>query len=466
MDTHARERWSSQLGFTLAAVGSAVGLGNMWRFSYMAAENGGAAFVVLYVLMTAVVGLPVMLAELTIGRGAARSPIQALVHYGGAAWRPLGGLFVLSGFVILGYYSVISGWTVRYAVEALFQGFPTDAGAAFGEISEGWDAAAWHLGFMVATTIVVAGGIRGGIERAALVLMPVLGLLVIGLAIYASTLEGAGAGYAYYLQTDFAEILSFDVAKDAAGQAFFSLSLGMGAILTYSSYLERDHDLPREAILVAVVGLRRGLRRRARRVPADLRVGTPVRRRRQHAGRAVHHLAEGVLEHGRRWDLRGAPVLRRAGRRRVDLGHLVAGGRRGLGDRRPRLGAASRGHRVRRGDRRPRSAGRALDRAPRPDGPGRRQPAPGPRRGSCSRCSSATRWTTRKPKPEPAVRARPPWRRGAGCCAPWCPRSSRWSSSSRPATRGPSWPRWSAARSAAPTRAEATRRRLGPGSGR
>ncbi|MDX1649044.1 MAG: sodium-dependent transporter [Myxococcota bacterium] len=253
MSDASRENWSSRLGFTLAAVGSAVGLGNMWRFSYMAAENGGAAFVILYVAMTVLVGLPVMLAELTLGRGARRSPVQALVHYGGRTWLPLGALFVLTGVVILAYYGVIAGWTLRYAVEALWSGFPADAGAHFeGRVAEGWDAVGWHVVFMVATAWVVSGGIRGGIERAAIVLMPVLGLLVLGLAVYAAFQDGAGAGYAYYFRTDPTRILRADVVQDAASQAFFSLSLGMGAILTYASYLDRRHDLPREAAMIAV----------------------------------------------------------------------------------------------------------------------------------------------------------------------------------------------------------------------
>ena len=247
-----REHWSRGLGFTLAAVGSAVGLGNMWRFSYMAAENGGAAFVALYVVMTLLVGLPLLLAELTVGRGAARSPIEALRYYGGRGWTPLGGLFVLTGFLILSYYSVIAGWAVRYALESIVTGFAGDAAARFGEVSTGWDAAGWHVAFMIITIIVVAGGIRSGIERAAVVLMPALGVLVVGLAIYAATLEGSREGYVYYFTTDFSEILDFEVAKDAAGQAFFSLSLGMGAMLTYASYLSREHDLARESALVAV----------------------------------------------------------------------------------------------------------------------------------------------------------------------------------------------------------------------
>jgi len=252
MNRDSRERWSSQLGFTLAAVGSAVGLGNMWRFSYMTAENGGAAFVVLYVAMTLLVGLPVMLAELTVGRSSRRSPIQALVYFGGSAWKPLGVLFVTAGVVILSYYSVIAGWTVRYAVEAVTGGFAEDSAAHFGAIATGTRAVVWHLGFMAVTAAVVSVGIRSGIERVSLILMPLLGVLVIGLAIYAATLDGAAAGYAYYLQTDFREVLSFDVLKDAASQAFFSLSLGMGAMLTYASYLSREHHLPDESLMIAV----------------------------------------------------------------------------------------------------------------------------------------------------------------------------------------------------------------------
>ena len=248
----SREHWSGRLGFTLAAVGSAVGLGNMWRFSYMAAENGGAAFVFLYVVMTLLVGLPVMLAELTLGRGAGKSPIQALAHYGGERWKPLGLLFVVAGFVILAYYSVIAGWTFRISVEALTGGFASDAGAHFEHIASGWPALFWHLGFMAITVGVVSGGIRAGIERASLVLMPLLGLIVVGLAIYASTLEGAEAGYRYYFDTDFGAIWNEAVLRDAAGQAFFSLSLGMGAILTYASYLDRNTDLPAEAVTIAI----------------------------------------------------------------------------------------------------------------------------------------------------------------------------------------------------------------------
>ncbi len=251
--THTpREQWGTRLGFVFAAVGSAVGLGNMWRFSYLTAENGGAAFLLLYVAIVLVVGLPVLLAELVIGRGSNKSPIAALVHYGGPAWAPLGGIFVGCGFLILAYYSVISGWTLRYALMAASGGFGSDPEALFGEIATGPAAIAWHLGFMGLTTLVVQRGVRGGIERATLVLMPLLFVVVCGIAVYAATLEGSGAGYAYYLSPDFRGIWSWKVFSDAASQAFFSLSLGMGAMLTYASYLTDDHDLPEESLLVAL----------------------------------------------------------------------------------------------------------------------------------------------------------------------------------------------------------------------
>jgi NSS family neurotransmitter:Na+ symporter len=251
MASAPREHWSSRTGFLLAAVGSAVGLGNMWRFSYLTAENGGAAFVILYLGVTLLVGLPVLLAELTVGRGAQRSPIRALAHYGGARWRPLGFVFVAAGFLILSYYAVIAGWTLRYAGIALVGGFDAKIATRFEDISTGWDAFGFHVVFMAATVFIVAGGVKAGIERTAMLLMPALLVIVCGLALYARTLSGADVGYSYYLDADFSKLMSLDVLKDAAGQAFFSLSLGMGAMLTFASYLDRDHHLPNESVIIA-----------------------------------------------------------------------------------------------------------------------------------------------------------------------------------------------------------------------
>ncbi|MFQ5696934.1 MAG: sodium-dependent transporter, partial [Myxococcota bacterium] len=247
-----RERWGSRIGFLGAAVGSAVGLGNMWRFSYLAAEHGGAAFVVFYLGFTLVIGLPVLLAELGLGRAAARSPIPALIYSGGRRWGALGGLFVATGFLILSYYSVIGGWTLRYAFDAVTQGFGGHAGARFDLVAQGPGAVGWHALFLALTSWIVARGIRGGIERATLVMMPLLFVLVCGIAIYASLLEGAAEGYRFYLAVDARELLSLRALEDAAGQAFFSLSLGMGAMLTYASYLSSDAHLPREALVIAL----------------------------------------------------------------------------------------------------------------------------------------------------------------------------------------------------------------------
>jgi len=249
--TGSRETFGSRIGFILAAAGSAVGLGNMWRFSYQASEGGGAAFVLVYIGMTLILGIPLMLAEFSIGRRGQRAPIGSLRALGGPAWGPVGYLFVLVGLLILAYYSVIAGWTVRYAIEAVLQGFPSSAADHFGAVASGGDAVAFHVGFMALTILIVVAGVKGGIERASLLLMPMLFLIVIGLAIWAATLEGADAGYVVYLKPELGELANPAVWRAAASQAFFSLSLGMGAMLTFASYLKRDVDLPGSATVVA-----------------------------------------------------------------------------------------------------------------------------------------------------------------------------------------------------------------------
>ncbi len=246
-----REHWGSGFGFLMAAIGSAVGLGNMWRFSYLTAENGGAAFVFLYILMLFLVGGPVLIAELAIGRGAARGPIQALGFYGGRRWKILGLVFVSAGFLIASYYSVIAGWTLRYGLEAIFVGFDPKPAQHFGEVSTGLDALAWHLVFMAGSLWIVNNGISSGIERTSIIVMPMLFVVVCALALYAATLPGSGPGYQYYLEPDFSGLFSRKVLSEAAGQAFFSLSLGMGAMLTYASYLDRTSNLPVQGGIIA-----------------------------------------------------------------------------------------------------------------------------------------------------------------------------------------------------------------------
>ena len=251
MEARSREGWGTRLGFILAAVGSAVGLGNMWRFAYVASDNGGAAFVFLYIIMVFAIGVPVMMAEFAVGRRAGLSPIGALRSVGGRRWVPLGYMYVAAGCLILAYYSVIAGWATRYTLEAMLSGFSTDPGSYFDQTSTGVGAVLYHMVFMAVTISIVVGGIKRGIERASMVLMPLLFLLLIILAVWAAFLNGAGAGYSFYLRPSLGSVFDPETMAGAAGQAFFSLSLGMGAMLTYASYLKRDSNLPGSAVTIS-----------------------------------------------------------------------------------------------------------------------------------------------------------------------------------------------------------------------
>lgn len=246
----ARDNWGSKLAFILAAAGSAVGLGNIWGFPTVAAANGGGAFLVVYLLAVALIGAPVMLAELVIGRRTERNPVGAFKALAPrSAWVVVGGMGVLAGIMILSFYSVIAGWTMAYVLKsasgefvagadtaAIFSGVAGSAGPAIG----------WHLAFMTITVLVVIGGVKHGIERWTKVLMPALVVILLLLVVRAVTLSGAGPGLEFYLSPDFGE-LSGGVVLAAIGQAFFSLSLGMGAMITYGSYVSRKDDLETSA---------------------------------------------------------------------------------------------------------------------------------------------------------------------------------------------------------------------------
>jgi NSS family neurotransmitter:Na+ symporter len=246
------EAWGPRAGFILAAIGSAVGLGNMWRVSFIASQGGGAAFVVAYLAIVAIVGIPLMTSEFVVGRMTRLSPARAVRNLGGRGWAPLGWLFVLCGFGILSYYSVIAGWTMRYAWDAIRNAMPSDTGAYFAEVSSGGDALLTHLLFMTITVGIILGGVKRGIERSVTVMIPLLFVILAGLALWATTLPGAAAGYDAYLKPDLSLLLSGDILRQAAGQAFFSLSLGMGAMMTYASYLGRNGNLGRDATTVAL----------------------------------------------------------------------------------------------------------------------------------------------------------------------------------------------------------------------
>jgi NSS family neurotransmitter:Na+ symporter len=249
----ARGGWASPAGFIIAAVGSAVGLGNLWRFSYTASTGGGAAFVLLYLLLVLIIGIPVLTAELTIGRGTGLSPIRALEKVGGRGWRIVGAMFVLLGFLIFSYYSVIMGWTARMVWDSARGAIPSDTSAYFTAISTGKAAVLWHAAGMMLTIWIVLGGIRRGIERAATILMPILLMLLVSLATWAATLTGGSAGYRFYLKPDFRALLDVNLIASAAAQAFFSLSLGMGAMITYASYIRRKNlNIPKQAGIIAL----------------------------------------------------------------------------------------------------------------------------------------------------------------------------------------------------------------------
>ncbi len=242
-----RGQWSSRTGFILAAAGSAIGLGNIWRFPYVAGQNGGGAFVLLYILFVFLIGLPYMFAELSLGRSSHKNPVGAINDIRpGSPWRAVGALGVLTGVGILSFYGVIAGWTIGYVVK-----MAAGKTAGFGEFiaNPGMVLGLFAL-FMLLTALIVYGGIRGGIEKWSKILMPVLFVLLLGLIIYANTLEGASKGLSFYLQPDFSKI-NGRVALAALGQAFFSMSLGMGLMVTYGSYVSKKENLITSGTIIA-----------------------------------------------------------------------------------------------------------------------------------------------------------------------------------------------------------------------
>ena len=249
----ARETWATRIGFILAAVGSAVGLGNIWRFPFQTGQEGGAAFLLVYLLFVVAIGFPAILVEFVIGRRTNLNAVGSLRELGGGAWRYVGWLFVVTGFVILSYYSVVAGWFARYLVVGITDGFAvtTEAEAAelFGTVSTGLDSLVFHAIFMALVIGIVAMGVRRGIELAVKVMVPAIILFLIGLAAYGATLDGASAAYAYYLSPDFGAVMDnwTSLLPAAAGQAFFTLSLGMGVMITYASYLGEDRNLATDA---------------------------------------------------------------------------------------------------------------------------------------------------------------------------------------------------------------------------
>ncbi|MEY8416440.1 sodium-dependent transporter [Tissierella praeacuta] len=244
-----RGSWGSSFGFIMAAAGSAVGLGNLWKFPYLAGKNGGAVFVVAYLLIVVLVGFTMMLGEMIIGRKTQLDPYGAYKKLN-KNWGFLGSIGILTAFLILSYYSVVGGWVIKYIVATVTGKIGSDKAAYFtGFIGGSVEPLIYHGIFMVLTVAIVIKGISDGIEKASKFMMPALLVMLIVVAIRSVTLNGASAGLSYYLKPDFSKFRP-SVLVDALGQVFFSLSLGMGALITYGSYLKGDENLEKNALII------------------------------------------------------------------------------------------------------------------------------------------------------------------------------------------------------------------------
>jgi len=244
----SRSGFSSRLGFVAAAAGSAVGLGNIWSFPYQTGANGGAAFLIIYLICIFLIGFPIMVGEIAIGRRTLSNPYGAYKQLGGRSWAWLGFFGVLCGVMILSFYNVVAGWAFGYFVQIAFGdlltlGSPEAYGNFFGGyIADVSDNMLYSIAFMVITAFIVLRGVQHGIELASKILMPILFLILFGLIIYALTLPNAMEGVRFYLQPDFSK-LNVQTLYAAMGQAFFSLSLGMGALITYGSYIGKRENI-------------------------------------------------------------------------------------------------------------------------------------------------------------------------------------------------------------------------------
>jgi NSS family neurotransmitter:Na+ symporter len=253
-----RGHWTSSAGFVLAATGSAIGLGNLWKFPFITWENNGGAFVLVYLLCIAGVGLPIMMAELLIGRKTQKSVVGALKEAAGPAWGLVGVWGVLCGFVLLSYYTVIAGWSLYYFARTagwMFGGFPegTQLGDIFSEQSaNGGLQLVLSLGFSVATVAIVYLGVQKGIERIARLFLPILFAILVVLLISSFGMSGSGEALAFIFRPNFAELDRGSVLE-ALGHSFFTLSLGMGAMVTYGSYIARHQSIVKASAVIVLL---------------------------------------------------------------------------------------------------------------------------------------------------------------------------------------------------------------------
>ena len=258
MTRNERANFGSKLGVILASAGSAVGLGNIWRFPFETGNHGGAAFILIYLVCVLILGIPIMIAEFLIGRRSRANTAGAYQKLApGTHWRWVGRMGVLAGFLILGYYSVVAGWTLEFIGEAATNSFAGKSAAEFiasfnGFVSNPWRPVIWLVVFLLATHFIIIKGVEKGIEKSAKIMMPMLFILLVVLAICSVSLPGASAGIEFLLKPDFSKV-DGNVFLGAMGQAFFTLSLGIGAIAIFGSYIDKSRRLTGEAISVAIL---------------------------------------------------------------------------------------------------------------------------------------------------------------------------------------------------------------------
>lgn len=255
-----RDNFGSRFGALVAMAGSAVGLGNLWRFPYLVGENGGAAFIIVYIILCFLICLPIFISEFIIGR---RSQKNAFATFrdlsGGSAWRWVGLFTIIVPMIVLSYYCVIGGWSIEYLLKSLTFSFGGESQGTLstmftGFVTSTWGPLAAHTGFLLATTMIVVVGIKDGIEKFSKIMMPLLFVIVLSIAVYSLTLPGAKEGVKYLFYPDFSKLTGKSVAA-ALGQAFFSLSLGFGTIMTYASYVSKKENIMFQSAATAISDL-------------------------------------------------------------------------------------------------------------------------------------------------------------------------------------------------------------------
>ncbi|WP_342558698.1 sodium-dependent transporter [Metasolibacillus sp. FSL K6-0083] len=255
-----QEQWTSRLGFILATAGSAIGLGAIWKFPYIAGVSGGGAFFLIFLIFTLFVGLPILLAEFAIGRGSQRDAVSAYLTFApNSKWHFVGILGMITCFILLSFYSVVGGWIILYMVQAVIGNLSGLSETAYAPlfndfIANPLYAILFQFIFMAITIFVVAKGVQQGIERAGKIMMPALFISFLILIIRSLTLDGVGEGLHFFLYPDFSNMSSKTILF-ALGQSFFSISVGVSVMVTYSSYLSKNEDLPKSALTIVLMNL-------------------------------------------------------------------------------------------------------------------------------------------------------------------------------------------------------------------